>query len=88
MTYSYHHPLSDYITWLAKYGIAVIGMEEWCSDKKSEGARAKWNPERPSASFGKRMTAIAAIIAGLPLCEQRLASSPAAGGASRYHADR
>jgi SAM-dependent methyltransferase len=40
-TFSYHHPLSDYIAWLNSAGCAVTAMEEWCSDKKSEGARAK-----------------------------------------------
>jgi SAM-dependent methyltransferase len=41
VTYSYHHPLSDYAKWLQKNKFAIVTMEEWCSDKKSEGARAK-----------------------------------------------
>lgn len=40
-TMSYHHSLSDYFMWLNKAGFAVAKMEEWISDKKSEGARAK-----------------------------------------------
>lgn len=41
VTYSYHHPLSDYSKWLAKEGFAISAIEEWVSDKKSEGAKAK-----------------------------------------------
>jgi len=40
-TFSFHNPISTYITWLASSGFSVTGMEEWCSDKKSEGGRAK-----------------------------------------------
>ncbi len=40
-TFSYHHPLSDYASWLQKEKLAIVTMEEWCSDKKSEGAKAK-----------------------------------------------
>jgi SAM-dependent methyltransferase len=39
-TYSFHHPLSTYIQWLTPH-FHVTGLEEWCSDKKSEGARAR-----------------------------------------------
>ncbi|MBM3184184.1 MAG: class I SAM-dependent methyltransferase [Chlamydiae bacterium] len=39
--YSYHHNLSDYAAWLQQAGFAITMMEEWCSDKKSEGAKAK-----------------------------------------------
>ena len=41
VTYSYHQPLSSYIEWLSKNGLAVAKMEEWCSDKKSEGGAAR-----------------------------------------------
>jgi len=37
MTYSFHHPLCVYASWLK----SIIAIEEWCSDKKSEGGRAK-----------------------------------------------
>ncbi len=38
---SYHHPLSDYSNWLQKAGFAIEKIEEWCSDKKSEGTKAR-----------------------------------------------
>jgi ubiquinone/menaquinone biosynthesis C-methylase UbiE len=38
---SYHYPLSSYIQWLGKSGFCVVDMEEWCSDKTSEGGAAK-----------------------------------------------
>ena len=41
VTYSYHYPLSDYAKWLAKEGFSISAIEEWVSDKKSEGAKAK-----------------------------------------------
>jgi SAM-dependent methyltransferase len=41
VTFSFHHPLSDYVKFLTKNQFAIIGMEEWCSDKRSEGAKAK-----------------------------------------------
>lgn len=41
LTYSYHHPLSDYVQWLQKAKMKIVTMEEWISDKKSEGAKAK-----------------------------------------------
>ncbi len=41
VTYSYHHSLSEISSWLQKHKLAIEVMEEWCSDKKSEGAKAK-----------------------------------------------
>ncbi len=41
VTFSYHHPLTDYFSWLKKGKFVIETMEEWCSDKKSEGAMAK-----------------------------------------------
>jgi ubiquinone/menaquinone biosynthesis C-methylase UbiE len=41
LTFSYHHPLSDYVQWLAHSQFAIEIVEEWCSDKKSEGPKAK-----------------------------------------------
>jgi ubiquinone/menaquinone biosynthesis C-methylase UbiE len=41
VTYSYHHPLSSYVAWMEKAGCSICHMEEWCSDKKSEGSKAK-----------------------------------------------
>ncbi|MGB7977740.1 MAG: class I SAM-dependent methyltransferase [Chlamydiales bacterium] len=40
-TFSYHHPLSDYCRWLQGGQFMIGSMEEWCSDKKSEGAMAR-----------------------------------------------
>ncbi len=39
--HSYHHPLSDYVLWLSKAGFLIHSLEEWISDKKSEGAKAR-----------------------------------------------
>ena len=41
VTYSYHYPLSSYMQFLASSGLMTVAIEEWCSDKKSEGKRAK-----------------------------------------------
>lgn len=40
-TFSYHHSISDYTKWLQTEKFSVRVMEEWCSDKKSEGIKAK-----------------------------------------------
>ena len=40
-TYSFHHPLTDYMSWLSQAGFMIEKLEEWCSDKKSEGGKAK-----------------------------------------------
>jgi SAM-dependent methyltransferase len=40
-TYSFHHPLSTYTHWLQDASLHILSIEEWCSDKKSEGSRAK-----------------------------------------------
>ena len=39
--HSYHHSLSDYGNWLKKAGFTISLIEEWCSDKKSEGTKAR-----------------------------------------------
>lgn len=41
VTMSYHHSLSHYILWLQKHGFLLYALEEWCSDKKSTGPKAK-----------------------------------------------
>ncbi|MDN3504113.1 MAG: methyltransferase domain-containing protein [Rhabdochlamydiaceae bacterium] len=41
LTYSFHHSLSDYSTMLKKGGLSILEMHEWCSEKLSEGKRAK-----------------------------------------------
>jgi ubiquinone/menaquinone biosynthesis C-methylase UbiE len=40
-TLSFHHPLSDYSKWLKEAGFVIELIEEWCSDKVSEGRAAK-----------------------------------------------
>lgn len=40
-TFSFHHPISTYSKWLHELGFSITLIEEWCSDKKSEGGRAK-----------------------------------------------
>ena len=40
-TYSFHHPLSTYSAWLHELRFSIEQIQEWCSDKKSEGSRAK-----------------------------------------------
>ena len=40
-TFSYHHPLSDLCSWLQKGKLMIESLEEWCSDKKSEGKMAR-----------------------------------------------
>lgn len=41
-TYSYHRPLSMYVTELAKYGFVIEALEEWVSNKVSDsGPKAK-----------------------------------------------
>lgn len=41
MTWSFHHPLEDYSTYLYNNGFLIEKIEEWTSDKKSEGKAAK-----------------------------------------------
>ncbi|WP_068466437.1 class I SAM-dependent DNA methyltransferase [Candidatus Protochlamydia phocaeensis] len=40
-TWSFHHPLSAYSRWLHEAGFSVELIEEWCSNKVSEGKAAK-----------------------------------------------
>lgn len=40
-TLSFHFPLSTLVNSLAATGFAIIRLDEWCSDKTSEGGRAK-----------------------------------------------
>lgn len=41
IAWSFHHPLSDYSRWLAQAGLLIESIEEWVSDKKSEGKTAR-----------------------------------------------
>jgi hypothetical protein len=40
-TLSFHHSLSDYSRWLKEAGFTIDLIEEWCSNKVSEGRAAK-----------------------------------------------
>lgn len=40
-TFSFHHSLTDTISFLTQANFSVISLEEWCSDKKSTGPKAK-----------------------------------------------
>ncbi len=40
-TFSFHHSLTDTIGFLSKARFSLTSLEEWCSNKKSEGAKAK-----------------------------------------------
>lgn len=41
ITWSYHKTLADLIGLVGKHGMVLVGMEEWTSDKESEGKHAK-----------------------------------------------
>lgn len=41
VTWSYHHALQDYMKMLTAAGFVVTGLEEWASDKESQGKAAK-----------------------------------------------
>jgi ubiquinone/menaquinone biosynthesis C-methylase UbiE len=57
-TWTYHHPLSAYTSWLKEAGFVIEQMEEWCSDKKSEGKMAKIE-DRSREEFPLFLTIIA-----------------------------
>ncbi len=40
-TWSFHYPLSDYSRWLKEAGFYIDLIDEWCSNKVSEGRTAK-----------------------------------------------
>lgn len=40
-TLTFHHPLSAFTKWLKEAGFVVLEIEEWISDKKSTGGRAR-----------------------------------------------
>jgi len=41
MTWSFHHPLSSYVQALNQAGFMIEKLEEWTSDKKSTGPKAR-----------------------------------------------
>lgn len=40
-TWTFHYPLSSFVSWLNETGFSIEGMEEWCSNKTSTGSAAK-----------------------------------------------
>ncbi len=40
-TWTFHHPLSSFTKWLNQAGFAIMGVEEWVSDKSSTGKKAR-----------------------------------------------
>lgn len=56
-TLSFHHPLSAYVQWLNKAGFMISHMEEWCSDKVSQGGAAKME-NRARAEFPLFLTLV------------------------------
>lgn len=40
-TWSFHHPLSNYSHWLYEAGFTIDLIDEWCSNKVSDGKNAK-----------------------------------------------
>lgn len=40
-TLSFHYPLSSYTSWLYNAGLSILFMEEWVSEKKSSGKKAR-----------------------------------------------
>lgn len=41
-TFSFHFPLSSYSRWLKEAGFVIEVIEEWCSDKTSQGGAASY----------------------------------------------
>lgn len=46
----FHHPLKDYSQWLKKHGFGIELIDEWISEKKSEGAKKRME-DRARAEF-------------------------------------
>lgn len=57
-TFSFHHPLSDYLSLLKQAGFVLDLIEEWCSDKKSTGKNATME-NRSRQEFPLFMTLVA-----------------------------
>ncbi len=59
-TYTFHHPLTFYFSALSKNHLAVTHLEEWCSDKKSVGGKAKME-DRARLEFPLFLTILAKL---------------------------
>ncbi len=57
-TWSFHRSLQDYVGMLVKAGFVITGLEEWSSDKESEGKAARME-NRARKEFPMFLTLIA-----------------------------
>ncbi|NCO11895.1 MAG: SAM-dependent methyltransferase [Candidatus Pacebacteria bacterium CG_4_10_14_3_um_filter_34_15] len=60
-TWSFHRSLQDYVSMLVKAGFVITGLEEWSSDKESEGKAARME-NRARQEFPLFLTLIASKI--------------------------
>ncbi len=60
-TWTFHHPLSAYFKWLKNTGFTVSTIEEWCSDKESEGKSTAAKMENKSREEIPMFMAILAV---------------------------
>lgn len=58
VTWSYHHPISYFVESITKSGCVITGLEEWISDKESEGKFKKME-NRARTEFPLFLTIIA-----------------------------
>lgn len=61
VTWSYHHPISYYVKAITQAGCVITGLEEWISDKESEG-KAKRMENRARAEFPLFLTIVATKV--------------------------
>jgi SAM-dependent methyltransferase len=59
-TFSFHHSLMDLMRFLRSAGFVIIDLEEWCSDKKSSGSKAKME-DRARKEFPLFLTLVVSI---------------------------
>lgn len=51
LTWSFHNPISYYVTLLSKYGFAIDALEEWASDKESQSGKSAKMENRSRAEI-------------------------------------
>ncbi len=59
-TWSFHRPLADYVSMLSNAGFVITNLEEWSSDKESEGKVAKME-NRARKEFPLFLTLVAEL---------------------------
>jgi ubiquinone/menaquinone biosynthesis C-methylase UbiE len=68
-TMSFHHPLSAIFSFLQKNNFLIETLEEWCSDKTSEGKAARWeNRARKEFPLFLTIKALLKLTVGPGLC--------------------